>query len=87
MTVKIKNAQGKCESVECRDLDCPKRECFSPGYFQHRSCNNRHDSGCDNYLSCMYRNYHGCPDTAFDPSVPLGMEIEALCRKESEVGK
>ena len=82
MTVRIKNAQGKRESVECLDFDCPTRECFSPGYYQHRSCNNAHDSGCDDYLSCMYRNYNGCPETIHDPSVPIGKELEALIRKE-----
>lgn len=84
MTVKIKNAQGKRESVECRDFDCPRRECFSPGFYQHRSCNNVHNSGYDDFLSCMYRNYHGCPDTAFDPSVSIGKELEALLKKEGD---
>lgn len=81
MKVTIKNSDGKKESVECLDSNCPKRECFSPGHFQHRSCNNVHDSGCDTFLSCTYRNYHGCPETAFDATVPLGKEIEALQKK------
>ena len=84
MTVTVKNRDGKKVKVECRDWDCPKRECFGPGFYQHRSCNNQHDSGCDNYLSCMYRNYHGCPETAFDQTVPIGKEIEALLKRGVE---
>ena len=63
MKVKYKDHNGKWQECEgCIDGKCPKRDCFHPGFYQHRSCNNRHDSGCDNYRTCMTNQYHGCPD-------------------------
>jgi len=84
MKVKCRLSNGNHAEVECCDRNCPGRECFSPGHFQHRSCNNVHDSGCDDHLSCMYRNYHGCPDTAFDKDVPYGKELETLQKRHTD---
>lgn len=68
MRVKFKYNNGKRETCECLDSKCPDRECFAPGYWQHRSCNNLHNSGYDDFLSCMNRNYRGCPAPLPNPT-------------------
>lgn len=63
MFVKFKNAKGKYEKCACLDSQCPKRDCFAPGYFQHRGClasGGSKSSGYNDYLSCLNRDYHGC---------------------------
>ena len=57
MIVRTKR-DGKIMKVECRDGNCPKRKCFSPGHAIHQCAGgNWHEKG----LSCVYRDYHGCP--------------------------
>lgn len=58
--------------VECdvRDADCKKRKCLQVGQFQHRGAvggGATKDSGTDNFYSCMFRNYHGCPPESYEP--------------------
>ncbi len=67
MKVRYKNHEGKWVTCEgCVDSNCPNRDCFAPGYYQHRSCNNQHNSGYDDYQTCLTNQYHGCPDDAFE---------------------
>ena len=66
MTVTI-DYDGRREKCVCIDAKCPYRECFAPGHYQHRSCNNVHNSGYDDHLSCLNNQYHGCPDPLPEP--------------------
>lgn len=55
---------------EARDRDCPKRECWSPGTYQHRGASGAgqgsHNTG--HYTKCcMHRAYHGCPADTEEP--------------------
>jgi len=62
MIITIKQS-GKKIKVEVSDSNCPSYICFSPHKYQHRSYNHTEGSmtSVDNYYSCSYRNYHGCP--------------------------
>ena len=60
MKVKVKGVG----SVDVCCEKCPNYKCFSPHHYQHR---NQAIDGytvtyTDEYLSCSYRNYNGCPD-------------------------
>jgi len=63
MFITIKQS-GRKIKVDVSSKDCPSYTCFSPHKFQHRSYNNAEGSmtNSDNYYSCSYRNYYGCPD-------------------------
>ena len=55
---------GKREKVDCSDKNCAKRECFSPHKYVHRNMTVDREVNTweDNFYSCSYRNYRGCPD-------------------------
>lgn len=56
---------GKKETkVDVSEKDCPTYVCFSPHQYQHRGYNSTEGSmtSVDDFMSCSYRNYHGCPD-------------------------
>ena len=46
-------------SFECKNYDC-----LQIGKWRHhnKSINGATSSYTDNFYSCLYRNYHGCPD-------------------------
>lgn len=62
MIIKVK--QDKVIKVDVLGIYCPTFKCFSPHYYQHKS---KSIDGCNkdwknNYLSCSYRDFHGCPE-------------------------
>lgn len=56
--------EGKKVKVDVSEKNCPLYTCFSPHYYQHQSYNKTEGSmtSVDDFMSCSYRNYHGCPD-------------------------
>ena len=60
--MKIKVKKIGVVDVSCKD--CPKYDCFSPHYYQHRNqtIDGETVTNTDKELSCSYRNYNGCPD-------------------------
>jgi len=53
----------KGKTVNVAEKDCFKYECFSPHKFIHqsKSIDGIKKSWQDEYYSCSYRNYNGCP--------------------------
>jgi len=64
MIVRYLGKDRKFHKCECRDRKCPKRPCFSPGHAVHASPGAYNGAWRDNKESCVYRDYHGCPDKA-----------------------
>lgn len=62
MIVRYRDKDGKSHSCECLDRDCTRRRCFSPGHAIHYSPGAYNGAWHDKHLSCVYRDYHGCPD-------------------------
>ncbi len=56
---------GKKIQVDVSNEQCELYSCFSPHKYQHRQYNETEGSmtNSDNYYSCSYRNYYGCPET------------------------
>lgn len=67
MNVRVK-VDGKFREVNCAYYDCPKKECFHAGRFTHyqTSIDGSRSSWQNEHYSCLYRDYHGCPDPAFE---------------------
>ena len=61
VTVKI---DGRNVKVRCQCTTCKSRPCFHPGYFDHysTSIDGVRSSWRNKHASCLYRDYHGCPD-------------------------
>ena len=62
MIVRYRDKNGKFLLCECLDKSCPKRSCFDPGHTIHSSHGAYNGAWQDKHLSCVYRDYHGCPD-------------------------
>ena len=79
MLVRIRvRVDGKFRHVDCRDKKCPKLACFSPGYAIHQSSGGNYS---DENMSCVYRDYHGCPDL---PEGDVGEKIAGEGRRRNE---
>ena len=46
-------------TVEVRDADCPSRDCFVPGRYEHEALSGRQKPR--KTWSCTLRDRHGCP--------------------------
>lgn len=62
MKIRYKDKDGKFRLCECVNADCRKRRCFSPGHTIHSSPGSYNGAWRDKNLSCVYRDYHGCPE-------------------------
>ena len=62
MIVRYKGEDGHFHNCECAMKDCPRRNCFSPGHAIHSSSGGYNGAWQDKSLSCVYRDYHGCPE-------------------------
>ena len=72
MLVRCK-VKGRMVKVECLDKACPERTCFSPGNALHLcSGGNWQEKG----LSCVHRDYHGCPDAVVSARAAIEAEGE-----------
>lgn len=62
------------QGYDCRDKDCPKRPCWSPGNYQHRGATSSGSRNTGAYSKeCMERAYRGCPQPIPKPK----SEVEA----------
>ena len=62
MIVRFKDKDGHFRRCECADRNCSKRHCFSPGYAVHSSPGAYNGAWRDKQMSCVFRDYHGCPE-------------------------
>lgn len=60
----------KIKGVDCRDKDCLRRSCWSPGRYEHRGATLAGSRNTGNYSQeCLHRAYHGCPQPIPEPGV------------------
>lgn len=63
--MKIKIIFGKKRIYcEVNEIDCKNRSCLSPHKYihQNKAIDGTLSTYQDDFYSCSYRNYHGCPD-------------------------
>jgi len=53
---------GKFVLVDVANKECKSFNCLQPGRWTHQSQAMGNRTFQDNNYSCMFRNYHGCPD-------------------------
>ena len=63
-SAKLKKWRNKTVLCDVASRECGNYECLHVGEWLHqnKSIDGVQSSYRDNFYSCLYRNYHGCPD-------------------------
>jgi len=76
----------KVKGFDCRDMDCPRRFCWSPGKYEHRGATGAGSRNTGSYSNeCLGRAYRGCPHPIPDFE-QTGDQYYAARRAEREGG-